>query len=57
MIETNVEILLKNILKIVAGKGEEEKSYMLFRMSLDLCKAYRVYNEEVGDFNALYYIS
>lgn len=57
MIETNVGILLNNVLKIVAGDGTNEESYILFRMSLDLCKAYRLYNEEADDFSALYYIS
>ena len=57
MIETNVGILLNNVLKIVAGDGTNEESYVLFRMSLDLCKAYRLYNEEADDFSALYYIS
>lgn len=56
-IETNVGILLNNVLKTVAGDGTNEESYVLFRMSLDLCKAYRVYNEEADDFSALYYIS
>lgn len=56
-IEKNVGILLNNVLKTVAGDGTNEESYVLFRMSLDLCKAYRVYNEEADDFSALYYIS
>lgn len=56
-IETNVGILLNNVLKTVAGDGTNEESYVLFRMSLDLCKAYRIYNEEADDFSALYYIS
>lgn len=56
-IETNVGVLLNNVLKIVAGDGTDEESYILFRISLDLCKAYRLYNEESDDFGALYYTS
>lgn len=57
IIETNVETLLNNVLKMVAGDEPNKESYILFRMSLDLCKAYKVYNEEANDFSALYYIS
>lgn len=60
LIESNVATLLKNLLGVVAGEieGEEQReSYILFRMSLDLSRAYRLYNQEADDFSALYYIS